>query len=81
MDINTNTGSVLAFGGRPNSLAQLNFDGRIDEARMKNGALSANWITTEYNNQNAEATFWGTWTDAGGGPAAQAARRGVVMMM
>jgi len=45
--------------------------------------LSANWITTEYNNQNDEAAFWGTWTDAGGGGggAAQAARRGVIMMM
>jgi len=84
MDINTNTGSVLAFGGRPNNLTQLNFDGKIDESRMKNGALSANWITTEYNNQNDEATFWGPWTDAGGGGgggAAQTARRGVIMMM
>jgi len=51
------------------------------EVRFRGDALTTNWITTEYNNQNAEATFWGTWTDAGGGPAAQAARRGVVMMM
>jgi len=51
----------------------------IDEGRWSNVVKSANWITTEYNNQSDEATFWGTWTDAGGG-AAQAARRGVIMM-
>jgi len=59
------------------------WDGKIDEVRARHSILSANWITTEYNNQNAESTFWGTWTDAGGGGggAAQAARRGAVMMM
>jgi len=55
-----------------------------DEVRIRDSVISANWITTEYNNQNAESTFWGTWTDVGGGGgggAAQAARRGVIMMM
>jgi len=59
-------------------------DGIIDEFRFRKEALSADWLLTEYNNQNAESTFWGTWTDAGGGGgggAAQTARRGVVMMM
>ena len=55
--------------------------GFMDESRLVLSPLTANWITTEYNNQNDEATFWGTWTDAGGAPAAQTARRGVVMMM
>jgi len=58
--------------------------GMYDEVRVRSSSLSANWITAEYNNQNDEATFWGTWTDAGGGGgggAAQAARRGAVMMM
>ena len=42
--------------------------GQIDEVRVDVDATkTANWITTEYNNQNDEATFWGTWTDAGGG--------------
>jgi hypothetical protein len=40
-----------------------------DEVRITSSTLSANWITTEYNNQNDEADFWGTWTDAGGSPA------------
>jgi len=37
--------------------------------RMAINGLSANWVTTEYNNQSDEATFWGTWSDVGGGGA------------
>ena len=56
--------------------------GLFDEARVKLGTDSANWETTEYNNQNAEATFWGTWTTfGGGGGPSEVARRGAVMMM
>jgi hypothetical protein len=47
----------------------VNSNATIDETRYRVGALSADWITTEYNNQNDEADFWGTWTDAGGSPA------------
>jgi len=36
------------------------------ELRVSSGQLSANWILTEYNNQSAESTFWGTWTSIGG---------------
>ena len=56
--------------------------GMYDEVRVRTSTLSANWITTEYNNQNANGSFWEA-TDAGGGGStpAQAARRGVVMMM
>jgi len=57
------------------------YTGLIDETRIRESVITSDWITTEYNNQNDEATFWGTWTDAGGAPAAQAARRGAVMMM
>ena len=60
------------------------YGGAISEVRIKKTGVSSNWVVTEYNNQNDEATFWGTWTDAGGGGgggAAQAARRGAVMMM
>ena len=39
------------------------FDSRLEEIRIKITADTANWITTEHNNQNAESTFWGTWTD------------------
>jgi hypothetical protein len=34
------------------------FDGILDEIRITNVALSANWITTEYNNQNSPSTFY-----------------------
>lgn len=33
------------------------WNGDIDEARIASVARSANWITTEYNNQSAPATF------------------------
>ena len=58
------------------------FNGRTDEFRVRESVYAANWITTEYNNQNANGSFWEA-TDAGGGGStpAQAARRGAVMMM
>lgn len=33
------------------------WNGTIDEARIASVARSANWITTEYNNQNSPSTF------------------------
>lgn len=36
----------------------------VDEVRLRKSAVSDNWETTEYNNQNDEATFWGTWSPA-----------------
>jgi hypothetical protein len=44
------------------------WDGAIAEVRLRTGALSANWITTEYNNQSDPSSFY-TATDpnAGGG--------------
>jgi len=58
----------------------LYYDGGIGEFRYRDSALSANWITTEYNNQNSYSTFYSVAAVAGGS-AAQAARRGAVMMM
>lgn len=64
-----NTGSsTILLGKRQNNTFPL--DGDIDEVRIRNGVTTANWITTEYNNQSDEAGFWGTWTDAGGGGGA-----------
>jgi hypothetical protein len=39
----------------------------VDEVRIRTTTLGTTWLTTEYNNQNDESTFWGTWADAGGG--------------
>jgi len=86
------TGSTVSFSGI-NNIARKTYigaysvnngyvlNGSMDESRICTLPRSADWLETEYNNQNDEATFWGTWTDAGGAPAAQTARRGVVMMM
>jgi hypothetical protein len=38
-------------------------DGVMDEFRMRSSIVSADWETTEYNNQSDEVTFWGTWAD------------------
>ena len=51
----------------------------LDEARIKESVDSANYIAAEYNNQNSYSTFYSVAAVAGGS-AAQAARRGVIMM-
>jgi uncharacterized repeat protein (TIGR01451 family) len=35
-----------------------NFGGSIDEARISNIARSADWVSTEYNNQSSPSTFY-----------------------
>lgn len=40
------------------------YDGRMDEVRVRASDVGANWITTEYNNLIDEAGFWGTWSTA-----------------
>jgi len=52
----------------------------MDEFRTRSGLLSANHIAAEYNNQNSYSTFYSVAAVAGSS-AAQAARRGVIMMM
>lgn len=43
--------------GDDNNTASRFWNGTIDEARVASVARSANWITTEYNNQSAPGTF------------------------
>jgi len=80
------SGATEGLGGSRNFLVGANFlgtqglQGRIDEVRIRTSRLSANWITTEYNNQNSYSTFYSVAAVAGSS-AAQAARRGAVMMM
>lgn len=45
-------------------------NGKVSELRGCAAVLSTDWCTTEYNNQNAESTFWGTWTTIGGAASA-----------
>ena len=78
-NLNNNAGALSLFG---TSAGGAKWNGKMDEFRARAGGVSANWITTEYNNQNDEATFWGTWTDVGGGATANnSARRQHLMMM
>jgi hypothetical protein len=56
-----------SLGGHP-VLSSYNFNGIIDEARISNVARSADWITTEYNNQNSPATFYTIAAAATPGP-------------
>jgi hypothetical protein len=45
---------------------QRNFLGSIDEVRLSNIARSADWILTEYNNQNSPSTFYTLGSESGG---------------
>ncbi len=45
---------AVDVGGVPSTF----FNGVIDEVRLSNIARSADWIVTEYNNQNSPSTFY-----------------------
>lgn len=79
---NTTYSSGDIFLGNEQYNTRRYHNGLLFEFRLRRSALSSNWITTEYNNQSDEATFWGTWTDveAGGGDNS-AARRLFLLMM
>lgn len=50
---NCSVGGETASGETANRL-----NGRLDEVRVAKTALSADWILTEYNNQNSPSTFY-----------------------
>jgi hypothetical protein len=50
------TGSQVYTVGR-DTVNPGNWNGKLDEARMASVVRSADWITTEYNNQSAPGTF------------------------
>ena len=50
---NSSIGGETAAGETGNR-----FNGQMDEVRVANTALSADWILTEYNNQNSPSTFY-----------------------
>ncbi len=55
------------------------WNGKIDEVRVSNIARSANWITTEYNNQNAPGTFETLGTEVATGAGASTSNMFLVM--
>jgi RHS repeat-associated protein len=46
------------IGGIPTVTFCCAFAGSVDEVRVVSGALSSDWIATEYNNQNSPGTFY-----------------------
>jgi len=67
---NSNSAGFKFFiGSWVSSVSDYRLNGAIDSVRFIQSALSADWITTEYNNKNDEATFWGTWSDVSAGAA------------
>lgn len=59
-----NTSVVATSIGRQRSTASRYWNGTIDEVRVSSVARSADWITTEYNNQLAPTTFASLGTEA-----------------
>jgi Concanavalin A-like lectin/glucanases superfamily len=49
--------------GRSNWSSDSYYAGRLDEARLSIVARSADWIATEYNNQNSPSTFVSVGSD------------------
>lgn len=57
--ISANTARPIRIGaGATETTPNYYFDGSIDEVRISNTDRDANWITTEYNNQNSASTFF-----------------------
>jgi len=68
-NLSANNG-ILTVGARNRGSGAQNYlDGLIEELRMRTSAVTANWITTEHNNQSSVSTFItpGAEEDNGGG--------------
>lgn len=74
-------GTAASGGGAANNGSDLNigqdisnanrfWNGKIDEVRLSSVVRSANWITTEYNNQSNPNTFESLGAEVAGCPAA-----------
>jgi hypothetical protein len=62
-----NTSSPFKIGVQTVSVNRF-FKGEIDEVRVGQTIRSADWITTEYNNQSDVAAFWVATPVSGGAP-------------
>ena len=59
MSFGSKTGAVLRIGSIETALDS--FNGIIDEVRVSNAQRDANWIETEYNNQNQPSSFYNVY--------------------
>lgn len=66
-DLNTSNAGAAIGAQAPVLQPEGEFDGQIDEVRLMNTAMSGNWISIEYANQNDPANFFGTATDVSTG--------------
>jgi hypothetical protein len=66
-----NTAGPVYIGNTPTGVTAGFWNGAQDEVRVASGARSANWITTEYNNQSAPGTFATLGTEVALGGARQ----------
>ena len=48
----------LVIGARSGNTSYLEWDGLIDEVRIRSGALSTDWFGAEYDNQNTPEPFY-----------------------
>ena len=55
----------IAIGNNPgnSNTGWASLDGKLDEVRVSSAARSADWLTTEYNNQYSPSTFFGVGTE------------------
>ena len=74
-------GEITTIGDNGPTYSGREWNGTLDEIRVKNSESSANEITAGYNNQDSYSTFYSVAAVGGGSTPAQAARRGAVMMM
>jgi hypothetical protein len=67
--VGTTTVNQSTIAALPRTSTDRYFDGSIDEFRISNIARSADWITTEYNNQSSPSAFesFGSRTAVSGG--------------
>jgi len=61
----TDTNAVFRIGADSRT-PSYTMDGLVDEVRVRDSALTTEWITTEYNNQNSSSTFYTVGTEDSG---------------
>lgn len=73
--INNNAEDFRVGADKSGAIANY-MDGEIDELRVYEGEFTADYVTTEYNNQNAPETFYSMGTEVDTGGAAPAITTG-----
>jgi hypothetical protein len=59
-----NEAATIGYIGARNSSANLYYTGAATEVRLSNTTRSADWISTEYNNQSSPSTFYAVGSES-----------------